>query len=441
MRSKITPTYRGPIMLAHEAEEFCHSSSLCAKVRGGIHRLPSASKKSRPHADRSPAASAPVPGGKRLSASNRTPREINRNLVLNLIRRSENISRADLARLCGLPRSTISIIVAQLIRERWIVEGAVGELPRGRRPTYLQLNTSRSVLAIDIHPTQTTIGIADLEGHFAVQHTVDLPEDPKLGMKTLLSAVTRVIATNKDRSFSGVGVCLPGRPDLNLDKLIFAPNIRFPVAGIKDQLQKATGLPVEIDNVANACTIAEVWSSGSEQKRNLIVLNVSEGIGAGIFMEGQLVRGESGMAGEFGHIQLEPKGVLCACGSRGCWETLASNRAAIRYYQEHANNAAVPSFEELLRLAQNGDLHATKALTKMSRELGRGMRMLATALAPQEIVVVGDITAMWHQFGSVVQAAFEQNQLHRLPRVRAATNGSLTRLRGAVAIVLYARSV
>ncbi len=399
--------------------------------------MPPVSKNSRAEPARTGAGAT----AKRLSASNRTPREINRNLVLNLIRRSENISRADLARLCGLPRSTISIIVAQLIRDRWIVEGSVGKLPRGRRPTYLQLNTSRSVLAIDIHPTQTTIGIADLEGHFAVQHTIDLPADPKMGMNTLLTAVKRIISTNKDRSFSGVGVCLPGRPNLNLDKLIFAPNLRFPVSGIKEQLQKVTGLPVEIDNVANACTIAEVWSSGSEQKRNLIVLNVSEGIGTGIFMEGQLVRGENGMAGEFGHIQLEPRGLLCACGSRGCWETLASNRAGIRYYRELSKASMVPSFEGLLRLAQDGESNATKALTKMSRELGRGMRMLASALAPQEIVVVGDITAMWHQFGRVVQEEFAKNALHELPKVRAATNGSLTRLRGAVAIVLYARSV
>ena len=386
-------------------------------------------------------AKGSITENKRLSASNRTPREINRNLVLNLIRRSENISRADLARICGLPRSTISIIVAQLIRDRWIVEASVGKLPRGRHPTYLQLNTSRSVLAIDIHPMQTTLGIADLQGQFAVQHTIDLPEDPKHGLKTLLAAVTRIIASHKERSFSGVGVCLPGRPNLSLDRLIFAPNLRFPAASIKEQLQKVTGLPVEIDNVANACTIAEVWSSGAEQKRNLIVLNVSEGIGTGIFMEGQLIRGESGMAGEFGHIQLEPKGPVCACGSRGCWEMLASNRAAIRYYQELSKSDAVPTFDHLLRRAQDGDTRALKALTRMSRELGRGMRMLATALAPQEIVVVGDITAMWHQFGPVVQETFAQNAIHKLPRVRAAANGSLTRLRGAVAIVLYARPV
>lgn len=381
-------------------------------------------------------------GDQRLSASNKTPREINRNLILNLVRRNENISRADLARICELPRSTISIIVEQLIDDGWVVEGSTGKVPRGRRPTYLRLNSSRSVLAVDIHPTHATVAVADLDGRIALQQMVELPsDDPKKGLKTLLAAVTRLIETNPERSFSGVGVCMPGRPDLGLNKMIFAPNVHWPVMRIKEQLHKATGLPVEIDNVANACTIAEVWASGPGQKRNLVVVNVAEGIGTGIFMGGQLLRGENGMAGEFGHVQLEPKGDVCACGAQGCWETLASNRAAVRYYQRFAGMSAAPSFEGLLRLAQDGDKNAIKALEKMAAELGRGLRMLATSLAPKEIVVVGDVTALWHRLGSIVQEEFARNALHGVPVLRTATDGGLTRLRGAVAIVLYAHAV
>jgi predicted NBD/HSP70 family sugar kinase len=378
---------------------------------------------------------------KRLSASNRTPREINRNLVLNLIRSNQEISRADLARLCGLPRSTISIIVEQLIADSWVVEGETGQLPRGRRPTYLRLNSSRSVLALDIHPAQTTLAIADLDGRIVVQQVIELPADAKRGMKTLLAAVTKMIEGNPERTFSGVGVCLPGRADLKLKKLIFAPNLHWPVLSIKDQIEAAIGLPVEIDNVANACAIAEVWAGGPEHTRNLIVVNVAEGIGTGIFTGGQLVRGENGMAGEFGHVQMDPKGELCGCGAHGCWETLASNRAAIRYYKELSGSASAPSFDGLMRLAENGDKTALKALNKMAVALGQGMRMLATALAPREIVVVGDITAMWHEFGGVVQQEFAMHPLHAVPTLRPAKDGGLARLRGAVAIVLYAHAV
>lgn len=382
-----------------------------------------------------------VDGTQRLSASNRTPREINRNLVLNLIRSNENISRADLARLCGLPRSTISIIVDQLIADRWVVAGTLGHLPRGRRPTYLRLNSSRSVLALDIHPAQTTLAIADLDGRIVMQRVIELPSDAKRGVKTLIAEVMRMIVADPERTFSGIGVCLPGRADLNLKKLIFAPNLHWPVLAIKDQIERATGLPVEIDNVANACAIAEVWASSPEQMRNLIVVNVAEGIGTGIFMGGQLVRGENGMAGEFGHVQLDPKGEMCACGAQGCWETLASNRAAIRYYQEFSGNPTPPSFDGLLRLAQNGDKTALRALRKQCVALGRGLRMLATGLAPKEIVLVGDITALWHELGGIVQAEFALHPLHAVPTLRPAKDASLARLRGAVAIVLYTHAV
>jgi predicted NBD/HSP70 family sugar kinase len=383
----------------------------------------------------------PAEGVQRLSASNRTPREINRNLVLNLIRSNEDISRADLARLCGLPRSTISIIVEQLIADRWVVAGPRGHLPRGRSPTYLRLNPSRSVLALDIHPTQTTLAIADLDGRIVMQRILELPGDPKRSLKALIAGVKSMLKAGPERTFSGIGVCLPGRADLNLKKLIFAPNLQWPVLSIKDQMERATGLPVEIDNVANACAIAEVWAGSSEHTRNLIVVNVAEGIGTGLFLGGQLVRGENGMAGEFGHVQLDPKGEICACGAHGCWETLASNRAAIRYYQQFSGNSMPPSFDGLLRLAQNGDKPALRALQKQCIALGRGLRMLATGLAPREIVLVGDITALWHQLGDIVQAEFALHPLNVTPILRPAKDASLARLHGAVAIVLYAHTV
>src|SRR6201988_797118 len=92
---------------------------------------------------------------RKQSASNKTPRQINRNLVFNLIRTRQPISRADLARVSGLQRSTVSLIVEDLINERWILEGSTGRPPRGRRPTFLELNQQRAVIALDIHPSQT----------------------------------------------------------------------------------------------------------------------------------------------------------------------------------------------------------------------------------------------------------------------------------------------
>jgi len=98
----------------------------------------------------------------KLSASNKIPRQINRNLIFNQIRTRQPVSRADLARVSGLQRSTVSLIVEELLAEKWIIEGSLGRLPRGRRPTFLNLNSQRGVLALDIHPAQTTLAVTDL---------------------------------------------------------------------------------------------------------------------------------------------------------------------------------------------------------------------------------------------------------------------------------------
>ena len=94
-----------------------------------------------------------------------------------------------------------------------------------------------------------------------------------------------------------------------------------------------------VDNVANACALSEVWFGDTDGMHDLVVVNVSEGIGTGIFANGRIIRGEGGLAGEFGHVQVDPNGLACSCGSRGCWETVASNRAGMRYYCRDCKHA------------------------------------------------------------------------------------------------------
>jgi predicted NBD/HSP70 family sugar kinase len=208
------------------------------------------------------------------------------------------------------------------------------------------------------------------------------------------------------------------------------------VASIKSRIQRATGLHVEMDNVANACALSEVWFGDSDGLHDLVVVNVSEGIGTGIFANGQLLRGSNGMAGEFGHVQMDTNGPICGCGGHGCWETVSSNRAGLRYYQELSGVAAPQSFAALVKMAQADDAHAIKALEKMSSFLGRGLRMIASALAPSEIVIVGDITSAWYMFGPIIEAELRQNALSKEPRLRPSFEGNTARLRSAVALVM-----
>ena len=369
------------------------------------------------------------------SASNKTPREINRNLVFHLIRTHQPLSRADLARLSGLQRSTISLIVEILIQERWILEGSTGRLPRGRRPTFLHLNDQRAVVAIDIHTSQTTVAVVGLDGKILAHNVIPIPDDPGKAVSTIVGEVQKVLSQNT-RSFDGIGISVPGRPEPNPAHPIFTPRLKWSVLDLQTRLQSETGLSVVMENVANGCVLSEVWFGDTDGVHDLVVVNVSDGIGAGIFVNGRIVRGNEGMAGEFGHIQIDSSGPACACGGNGCWEVFASNRAALRYYAELAGKPALDSFDALIRLAQAGDSTACSALEKMSAYLGRGLRMIAAAIAPSEIVIVGEITNAWALFGPTILAEMKRNSLPGLPVLRPSIEASTARLRSAVAMVL-----
>jgi predicted NBD/HSP70 family sugar kinase len=242
----------------------------------------------------------------------------------------------------------------------------------------------------------------------------------------------------RGKMIEGIGISLPGRFDHTSDRLVFAPNLAWRDVDLRNPIVKETGLEVEMENAANACVLASVWFDRMEEGRNLVVVTVSEGIGTGILANGQLVRGFNGMAGEFGHVPLDPKGPICSCGGRGCWEVFASNRAALRYYLEESSEARGLSFPDLLSRAEQGDTRAARALETMAHYLGRGMRMIVAGLAPERIVVVGDLTRSWHRFGSVIEAEVQAQVLPGgvAPRLVPAYEDGMARLRGTVALVL-----
>ena len=383
-------------------------------------------------------------------ATSETARDINRRIMLNLIRRHQPISRADLARYSGLQRSTVSVITEQLIEERWVTEGASGHAPRGRKPRFLHLNEGRvGIIGINIRPAITTFALADLDAHFIAQESLPTPEDADQFLTELTVRLRRLIQSHPEIYYEGIGVSLPGRIDLSSQKLIFAPNLAWQDIDLKTALEEATGLPVELENAANACALAEVWFGlHPEGVRNLIAVTVSEGIGAGMILNGQLVRGTSGMAGEFGHTTMVEQGLACRCGNRGCWEVYASNSAAVRYYAQAASPgrprkagaewpAAVPTFNDILRLADQGDPKANEAIAQMAHYIGVGTALLVTAMAPDVIVIVGEVTRQWHQVGPAIQEVISRrNFTHPKTRIVPADPVTQPRLRGTIALVL-----
>ena len=208
------------------------------------------------------------------------------------------------------------------------------------------------------------------------------------------------------------------------------------------------GLPVNLENAANACALAELWSGQHTQGvRNLVAVTVSEDIGVGLVMNGQLVRGSTGVAGEFGHVAQMPGGPRCRCGNSGCWEVLASNSAAVRYYTESASvrkgevgsksDMAKLPFGDILRLVEQNDARACKALNQMARHLGDGIAMLVTGLAPDVLVVVGEVTRAWDKVGPVVAEAVKRRSFtHAVTRILPTDPEAQPRLRGTIALVL-----
>jgi predicted NBD/HSP70 family sugar kinase len=380
-------------------------------------------------------------GMRAQGASSEVVRDINRRLILNLIRTQKLISRADLARASGLQRSTVSLIVEQLIVERWVLEGPTGRLPRGRRPTFLRLNDERVIVAVDIRPSQCTVALANANGRFLSQEMLVTSPDPRSTIQALTKSIQRLIQANANAKVEGVGISLPGRYDSKQERLVFAPNLSWPAVDIRGPIARATGLEVTVENAANACVLAAVWFDHMDECRNFVTVTISEGIGTGIWANGQLVRGTNGMAGEFGHVPLDPKGPICGCGGRGCWEVFASTRAALRYYLESDSDSGASAgftFRDLLARADHGDARAAQALETMAHYIGRGMRMIVAGLAPERIIVVGDLTRSWRLFGPVIEAEVESQVLpgDSMPRLIPAYEDGMARLRGTVALVL-----
>jgi predicted NBD/HSP70 family sugar kinase len=380
-------------------------------------------------------------------ATSETARDINRRIVLNLIRTKQPISRADLARQTGLQRSTVSLIIEQLIAEQWITEGALGHLPRGRKPRFLHLNIERAgIIGINVRPQQTTLALTDLNASIITQDSIATPTDPQVYLEQLAERVQNLRNSHPQIYCEGIGVGVPGRVNRKTQRMVFAPNLGWRNVDFKEYLEKTTGLPVEVDNAANSCALYELWfGKHSEGLHDLIALTVSEGIGTGIVANDQLVSGVDGMAGEFGHVSINEDGPLCRCGNRGCWEVYASNLATVNYYARaigkpngrQPKQSALPTFEDILRLCEQGDPKATEAIDRMANYLGVGIAMLVTSFAPSLIICVGEVTRVWDRIGPIIKSVVaEKSPLANASQIIPLDEFAYPRLRGAISLVL-----
>ena len=374
-------------------------------------------------------------------ASSENARDINRDIVLEIIRSQQPVARADLARSSGLQPSTISAIVEQLIQEKWVSEGAVFRHPRGRPSTLLSLNDAMVILVADVRPNQAIVALVDLNGRFLAREAVPLVSNPERSVAKVVQCMQAMKAAHSGHSFEGIGISMPGRVDPDSQRLLLAPNLKWGDFGIKEAIEEKMHLQVELANAANACLLAELWSGRLDGIRNAVLITVSEGVGGAILANGQIITSRSGLAGEFGHSPIDPTGPVCGCGQRGCWEVFASSTAALRYYAELCPDGRAANIQELLRMAEEGDTKAIAAISRQATYLGRGLRLITSALSPEMILIAGDLATSWARFGPIVQGELEKTMLAGPAPVLGITkDGELSRLRGAAAVVLQRHS-
>jgi len=374
-------------------------------------------------------------------ASSENARDINRDIVLEIIRSQQPVARADLARSSGLQPSTISAIVEQLISEKWVSEGAIARRPRGRPSTLLSLNDAMVILVADVRPHQAIVALVDLNGRFLAREAVPLVSEPSRSVTKIVQCMQSMRAAHSDRSFEGIGISMPGRVDPDTQRLLLAPNLKWGDYDIKGAMEEQMQLQVELANAANACLLSELWSGRLDGIRNAVLITVSEGIGGAILANGQIITSRSGLAGEFGHSPIDPTGPICGCGQRGCWEVFASSTAALRYYAELNPKTRALNIHDLLRLTEEGDTSAIAAVSRQATHLGRGLRLVTAALAPEVVLITGDLTTSWARFGPIIQKEMAANMLAgAAPDLGITKDGELSRLRGAAAVVLQRHS-
>jgi predicted NBD/HSP70 family sugar kinase len=387
-------------------------------------------------------------------ATRATPREVNRQIVLNLIREHQPISRAELARRMNVRRAALTEIVRELLDAGEVVETGRAIAARGRRPTLLRIETStRFATAVDVRPTNTTLVFADFGGAILSRDVFPTPPRPNDLVAELGERVGRMLgkAREEGRSCQGIGVVVPGMVDRRGGRVLYAPRLGWRDVDLRDALARQVDIPVFVESAPIACALARLWTVGSESRavNNFAYVSISDGVGVGIVVHGEVLRGEAHTAGEFGHVSLDPFGPQCACGKRGCWEAFCCNAATSRRYVEeiggaHAGkrNGTRPGpllpVEEIVRRAKRGERAAEAAIAATGREIGRGLAAVVSAINPKRIYLGGEITAAWDVLEKPIREALVEGTLttaaRETPIIPDRAPGEY-RVLGAVALV------
>jgi N-acetylglucosamine repressor len=386
-------------------------------------------------------------------ATRGTSREINRQIALTMIRAHQPVSRADLARLMETNRANVTLLITQLLQEGLVREGAqASQKVRGRKPTFLYINSQKTVaVAVDVRASRTFVMITDSIGK-QVGDIVSFPTKPKpedfikdLGTQ-VRAAVLKIAGTTH---CDGIGIVIPGMLDRKTGFVLHAPTLRWRNVNLLEPLTREfENTEIHLENSGKACALAQIWSTRGDGLllNDIVYVSVSDGVGVGVVMNGELVRGKHNTAGEFGHVPLSIDGPVCSCGANGCWEAYISNPATLsRYFgreitshQPQSVDVARFTIEDLITRARGNDSKALTALHSTARYLGLGLASIINSVDPSQIYIGGELTEGWDLIEPEVRAAIKERalttDLGEVP-IRIVPAAEHPRLRGAVALV------
>jgi predicted NBD/HSP70 family sugar kinase len=374
-------------------------------------------------------------------------RRLNRLRVIRALREEGQISRAEIARRTGLSRSTVSSLVADLQADGLVVErpepGLAHGAQGGRPPILLSFDASAgAAVGIDFGHSHLRVAVSDLASTILAERTqpLDTDHDAQEGLDAAAELVDATLAeAGVDRSaVIGAGMGLPG-PIESGEGVVGTSAILPGWIGMtaEAEIRRRLDIPVMVDNDANLGALAEAAFGAARNAGDLVYLKASSGIGAGLILNGRLYRGAGGLAGELGHVLVDPNGVVCRCGNRGCLETVAGTGALVdRLRPSHGEDLTV---EGMLAAARAGDAACRQAIHEAGRALGQVVATLMNVLNPELFVVGGHLGRAGDELlagirESVARAALPETA--RRAEVVVGVLGDRAHVLGALALVV-----
>jgi glucokinase-like ROK family protein len=382
----------------------------------------------------------------------------NLSAVLKFIYRHAPVSRAQLATRTGLNKSTVSSLVQDLMDRRLIHETGMNSAGAGRPATLLEINPDvGAVIGVELGVDFVAVALADFAGRILMRKQVSA--DPAESQDETLQETRQLISETleecgrRELRVLGLSFSIPGTVDLDQGLLIFAPNLSWRNVSLRN-IFSYTGLPVYVENDANAAAVGEHLFGAAQDVRDFVLVFAGVGIGGGLYLNDQLYRGRGGYAGEIGHtsIRAEPSQQQCLCGNRGCWETYANQHSIIERVERRLASGQVsliPAMRDgnpgalqlsvIKQAADAGDEVALHALAEAGSAMGSGLAGLVNIFNPQKIVLGGPVSLVGAYLMPTIRegvSRYAMSEIAAQTEIGLSAFGADASLIGAAAVVV-----